>query len=338
VITASGDPLAPGLAKFCSSLVTSQYWSRVTTEYGLGAPRSCSHVVGAAMAAGTVNYAQMHQYIASSIGAAQPDGATMYLLILPPGVQFAGANNCSFSGYHGKYGMLGDAWGVVMRCQYDFASMLESLTIVGSHEIVEAATDPDVATGWGQYPTAAQPWTQSAWLPYGGGYAVENADYCISTRVIEDGVAYQRVLSNVAAAAGDDPCVPALAVPYYNVTVPEDWYAVAPGSTVDIPITGWSNAPAEMWQISAAAAESSTPPPAVMSRSIEGQDVTIGDVTYHAMTAGQTSIMHVTMNTTAQSGTWRVFWLYSFRVDSTGADGIAGDDHDHLWRVGVYVP
>jgi len=33
-----------------------------------------------------------------------------------------------------------------------------------------------------------------------------------------------------------------------------------------------------------------------------------------------------------------VFWLYSYRLDATGADGVGGDDHDHLWRVGVYVP
>ena len=338
VITAAGDPLATELGQFCSAIVTSKYWSQVTAEYGLGAPRGCTHVVGAAITASTMNDTQMKQYIANSIGATQPDGGTMYVLYLPPSVSFAGGTTCAYSGYHEPYGTLGDGWGVVERCQFDFASMLESLTIVGSHEILEAATDPGDTGGWGQYPTSAQPWTQSAWLPYGAGYPVEVADYCISSRVIENGIAYQRILSNAAAAKGDDPCVPALSVPYYNLTVPQDWYAVAPGATVDIPLTGWSTGSAAMWEISAAAAESSMPPPVVASRVIESPPVTIGSTTYHAMTSGQTATMHVTMGSAAPSGSWRVFWLYSFRVDASGADGIDGDDHDHLWRVGVYVP
>ena len=338
VVTATGDPLATKLGEFCSALVVSQWWTTVTSEYGLGTPRGCVHVVGAALASGTtLDDTQMQQYIASSVGANAPDGGTMYLLYLPPGVVFSGGAGCPYGGYHLPYGTLGDGWGVVERCQYDFATMLEALTIVGSHEIVEAATDPDVSTGWGQYPTAANQWTQSAWLPYGGGYPVEAADYCISTRAIESGVAYQRMLSNSASAAGNDPCVPALPVTYYNLTTPQDWYAVAPSATVDIPLIGWSTAPTEMWEISAAVAESSTPPPVVASRAIQAPIVTIGTAQYRTMTTGQTATLRVTMGA-AMSNTWRVFWLYSFRIDSTGADGLAGDDHDHLWRVGVYVP
>jgi hypothetical protein len=340
VITAAGDPLETELGNYCNSLVASTWWSRVTGEYNLGAPRGCVHLVGAAMTSpSTLADAEMTQYIANTTaGSAAPDGQTMYLLLLPPGVQFAGNGNCGYSGYHLPYGTLGDGWGVVMRCQFDYASILESLTIVGSHEVVEAATDPDTASGWGEYPTAAKQWTQNVWLPYGGGYPVEVGDFCISTRAIENGVAYQRVFSNIAAAAGDDPCVPALSLPYYNLTVPQDWYAVAPGATVDIPITGWSNAPTDLWEFSAAAGEASTTPPPIASRTIDAPLVTIAGTPYHTMVTGQTSIMHVTMGAGAASGQWRAFWLYSYRLDAAGADGVDGGDHDHIWRVGVYVP
>ena len=225
-----------------------------------------------------------------------------------------------------------------MRCQFDFSSMLEALTVVGSHEIAEAATDPDTTSGWGLYPTNAPIWQQSAWIPYGGGYSVEVGDFCISTHAQESGFWFQRMLDNSAAAAGDDPCVPALSVPYYDVTAPQDWYAVGPGQTVDIPITGWSNAPADPWELTVGPAESSTPPPIVASRTLDAPSVTIGGTTYHQMTSGGTAVLHVTMASTSPSGSWRAFWLYSYRIDSTGSDGLAGDDHDHLWRVGVYVP
>ena len=343
VITAPGDPLGTELAQFCQTLVTSQWWTRVTSAYGLGTPSGCVSLVGAAMASpATLDDTAMQQYIAGAIAAApsppQPDGQTMYLLYLPPGVQFAGNGNCGYSGYHLPYGTLGDGWGVVMRCQFDFSTVLESLTVVGSHEIVEAATDPDTAKGWGLYPTSDPVWTQSAWIPYGGGYSVEVGDFCIAAHTQEAGVWFQRVFDNTAAAGGDDPCVPAISVPYYNVTIPQDWYAVGPGQTVDIPITGWSTSPADPWQLTVSAAESSTPPPVVQARTVEGPTVTIGGTVYHQMTTGGTAVMHLTMASTSPSGSWRTFWFYSYRVDASGADGLAGDDHDHLWRVGVYVP
>jgi hypothetical protein len=343
IVTAPGDPLAAQLGTFCSKLVTSQWWSTVTSEYALGAPRGCVHLVGGALASpATLDDMQMRQYIASAIDAApsppSPDGQTMYLLYLPPGVQFAGNNNCSFNGYHEPYLGGGDGWGVVMRCQFDFSSMLESLTIVGSHEVLEAATDPDGTTGWGLYPTAAEPWTQSVWLPYSAGYPVEVADFCISTHVEEDGVWYQRSLSNVAAAKGDDPCVPALPVPYYSVTIPHDWYAIAPGQSVDIPITGWSTAPTDRWEVVVTQAEASTPGPPTTRDPLDTPTATVAGVTYHTLTSGETATLHVSMGAGAVSGTWRTFWITSFRLDATGADGVNGDDHDHLMRVGVYVP
>jgi hypothetical protein len=175
-------------------------------------------------------------------------------------------------------------------------------------------------------------------LPYGSGYPVEVADFCISTHVMENGVWYQRSFSNVAAAAGDDPCVPAITVPYYNVTVPQDWYAISPGGSVDIPLTGWSNGAAAMWEVLVSAAESSSPAPPITRQPLDTPTVTIAGQTYHTLTVGQTATLHVAMGAGATSGEWHTFWIESFRLDSSGASGVNGDDHDHSWRVGVYVP
>src|SRR2546423_9512550 len=41
VITAPSDTLASELAAFCTTLVTSQWWTTVAAPYGLGTPRGC---------------------------------------------------------------------------------------------------------------------------------------------------------------------------------------------------------------------------------------------------------------------------------------------------------
>jgi hypothetical protein len=343
VITAPADPLADQLFAACDALVAGNYWSTVTSEWGLGPTRGCVHVTGAAIAAPAVLAdAQMTQYIANAIAASStpidPDGQTMYLLYLPPRVGFAGNGNCGFSGYHEPYGTLGDGWGVVMRCQFDFSSILESLTVVGSHEILEAATDPDDATGWGLAASPGQVWDSTAWQPYSGqDFLVEVGDFCNNTHTLEGGFYFQRQFSNAAAARGDDPCVPALTVPYYNVTIAQDWYPIQPGQAMSIPMTGWANGDTAAWQVFVGAAEQSTPPPPT-TIAVSGPTITIAGNTYNAMTVGQTETIEVTMGANAASGSWQTFTVYSFRCDPAGRDGLDGDDHDHMWRFGVYVP
>ena len=103
VVTAPGDPLAGQLAQFCQTLVTSQWWTRVTSAYGVGAARGCVSLVGPAITApATLDDTALTQYIASAVAAAanppMPDGETMYLLYLPPGVQFAGNGTAATAG------------------------------------------------------------------------------------------------------------------------------------------------------------------------------------------------------------------------------------------------
>src|SRR5262249_7559416 len=156
----------------------------------------------------------------------QPDGKTMYLVYLPDGAHIASnpAGVCFPNGYHNTFGMMGDQFGVVMGCTGGFfESRLQAMTIVGSHEVIEAATDPKN----GYYLAAAhpqRPWLDSPWIHLEADTFVENADMCIGTRVREGDFFYQRNLSNIGAARGEDPCAPGLSMAYYSVTTDQDWF------------------------------------------------------------------------------------------------------------------
>ena len=61
----------------------------------------------------------------------------------------------------------------------------------------------------------------------------------------------QRVYSNTSAAAGGDPCLPAMG-PYYATDVePQTWVSVPAGSSTSFSVVGWSTAMVPTWALSA---------------------------------------------------------------------------------------
>jgi hypothetical protein len=208
----------------------------------------------------------MTAYIQSLIDggtAPAPDGETCYLLYLPDGVSIASGPG-PFSAYHSPYPAygegLGDGWAVVSRATpYGGGeTQLEELTRVASHEVLEAATDP----GWTSYavaPAATPPWKGSVWSVFQVPGPVEAGDLCEGTRTFEPdgGSEYQRILAPSPPANGD-PCLPAPAEPYYDVSAPADWYALGgDAGTVSISITGWSEAATDDWLVIATVAQAS---------------------------------------------------------------------------------
>src|SRR5262249_3116358 len=154
--------------------------------------------------------AEMKQYIADAVAAAvpspAPDGHTVYVLYLPPGsmmvVDGAPDTACAGIPYHTGYGPLGDGMAVLNRCPISFPSQLDMFTAVAAHEIAEAATDsnPNKDPAWEMWSDdASAPWTSSVWNEVELESSAENGDLCISTRVEEQGFAFQRIFSNVAA-------------------------------------------------------------------------------------------------------------------------------------------
>ncbi|MGH7293389.1 MAG: hypothetical protein ACRELB_00580 [Polyangiaceae bacterium] len=335
IVASSGDPQASDYFAYGDALIASAWWQSFATEYGLGTPTTSTHVTGPAITTDPTSQA-MVKYITSAV-AASPDagaganGDTMYMLFLPTGVDIQdqrGPNtSCQYyGGYHTTYDNSGDAWGVVQHCPITNTGLtdLQWMTIGASHEIAEAATDPIPDNGYTLVPQIdyAQPWTQPPWAAslYG-----EVGDMCVETQITEGSYMYQRIWSIAAAAKGLDPCVPPHAqYAYVNTSAPKGWYTVAAGTSVNVPITGWSDRATPDWIVAAD----------IWSQSGTGYTATISSPTtkngYATTNNGKASTLTITAPVSASPGSWAIAYIASETFVSTG-------DQYHLWVVGAYV-
>jgi hypothetical protein len=137
----------------------------------------------------------------------------------------------SFGGYHSEddLGSVDFPYAVVPFC-YDDQNEQD---IAASHELIEASSDPFPFTAPAYvFRDETVPWT------YVPG---EVADLCVGYEVQIDGFLAQRIWSNDAATAGTQPCVPAPAGPYFNISpAPGNTLLVRPGQTATFQLTGWS--------------------------------------------------------------------------------------------------
>jgi hypothetical protein len=167
---------------------------------------------------------------------------------------------------------------------------------------------------------------------------VEIGDLCIATRVTEGGMEYQREFSNASASAGLDPCVPALAQPYFNVSPApstKGWFAAAPGQQVSIEVTGWSSGPTRDWIASAdPLAHDGTRFPAHLE---SASSMTIAGHVYRTTNNGRTLTVKATIPAAATSGWWGVVKIWSLHADASGVTP-ADEDIAHEGLVGLYVP
>jgi hypothetical protein len=259
-VTFAGDPYVSTLEAFDDQLVTSSWWSTVTsgycTEAGacVGPGWSGGHVELSTPAApsytdstngsGSTLQTFLWDEISQAVFPAT-DENTIYVVYFPVTTQISVSatgeqTNVScqqFGGYHESFSTdVGTTvvYAVIPECAPAKGSNLtqtESLTFAASHEIVEAATDPVQATTLqnqqtlGYYLNLSDP-TVLGWNLLGGG---EAADLCVDITGLnqdattEDGYTVQRIWSNASAAAGLDPCVP---------TPPNDvYFNVAPSAT-----------------------------------------------------------------------------------------------------------
>jgi hypothetical protein len=136
-------------------------------------------------------------------------------------VTFQGIKSCTgFGGYHSEVG--GVVYAEVNGCASYGARLAPPETVTGidfttgltTHELFEAVTDPFESTtpAWASIDSAHVAWTM---FLYGG----EIADTCEMqpSAFFEEptlGYEVQRVFSNAAAGAGQDPCVPAVGAPF----------------------------------------------------------------------------------------------------------------------------
>jgi hypothetical protein len=183
-----------------------------------------------------------------------PDDRTVYMIYVSAAtadVDSGGTKSCIASkGFHDFDfdATLQQAYAIAVI--YDCRGGLDDLTATASHELVEAATDPFLASNYVIYDPNL-------------GVTAESADMCeFLDAVREGGFDVTRAWSNAAARGGRNPCVPAPSGDvYYNVEVSP---SVAPvmkagdSGVYTFVLTGWSEGPVSPWVLIPIPGEGST--------------------------------------------------------------------------------
>ena len=204
------------------------YWAATTSEYGIGHATGTPAVMVNETPTGTIDDSAIQSWLAGKLNGddplfPKPDANTLYVIYYPAGVtitlpdgQGGSSQSCiGFGGYHGQitldaaHGSAAVAYSVIPRCG-TFAGFdgVDALTVVTSHEIIEAASDPFVV----QSPAYQGPDNEHfywAFALYGG----ELGDMCAQDQnnfqqFTDPAYALQRTWSNKSAKAGHNPCVP----------------------------------------------------------------------------------------------------------------------------------
>lgn len=206
------------IADFTNKIGASEYWKATTEEYGVGPATGLPMIEIATAAPTTTTDDQIQAFLKDKLTNdptfPQPDGQTLYSVFYPSGttITLDADKSCqSFGGYHAEFNHNGQAvpYSVVPRCNnFGGLSGIDMVTGAGSHEYVEAATDPFPYnnTAYGQVDNAHIYWL----FALGGG---ETSDMCAQLPAAFTqfpGLDYivQRSWSNGAAKAGHDPCQP----------------------------------------------------------------------------------------------------------------------------------
>ncbi|MFO0756058.1 MAG: hypothetical protein U0359_06185, partial [Byssovorax sp.] len=274
-ITYNSDPHQADLDAAVSEMAATSFWAETTAEYGVGPLTVLPPIHLADAAPKSLTDTTLEATLAANLSGNSPawgaaDPSAIYLFVLPEGTVIDAGGNCCeyFDGYHAdvKVGTSRVAYAVACTCPgFDGpkVSDLEQVTVVMSHEMVEAATDPFLKPAFLQADD-----DHAIWSVLTGG---ETSDLCTMERdayYTVPGAQYmiQRSWSNAAAAAGHDPCVPHDPGPYFTaapvlpdkVTI-DNFGAVSTrgvkipvGSTKSIDVVLFSDAPTDgPWDVAA---------------------------------------------------------------------------------------
>lgn len=219
IVFANDDPtIKAQIEDFTTSIGASEYWKAATSEYGVGAAVGLPKIELAENAPANITDTAIQQFLANKImndpTFPEPDGQTLYAVFYPSSTKISlqGETSCqSFGGYHAEFPLGGGAvpYAVVPRCN-NFGGLngIDMVTGAGSHEYVEAVTDPFPYNN----PAFSQPdGAHLFWLfAIGGG---ETGDMCAQnqgafTKFPDLDYVVQRSWSNASAKAGHDPCLP----------------------------------------------------------------------------------------------------------------------------------
>lgn len=310
-ITFPGYVHEAAVRSFGEWVTTSAWLETVGEDYGVGAGSYAGNVVLDMAAPASATDADTRALITAKIEDGTlpaPTSDTVYVLYYPTSTSvtnFAGRTSCplgvdgapTVGGYHWEAvtGTTRFAYAVLPTCSIT-SDALVYLEVSSSHELIEAATDPlpNTSAGW----VLAD--RESSWNALTG----ENADLCdFLAWIPTEGHWVQPVWSNSKARTGGSPCVPAAPGPYFNTSVtPSTIRRVARGSSVELELRGWSDAPSEAW--------------ALVAESYGAFDAR-PSLTRDTMTNGESASLTVTVPASARAGSMAVVYLYSVRSWAT---------------------
>ena len=332
-----GNETTPSLSGFAAAFMTSDVWTSVAGEYGLGTAQPTVTITGAANLTGSQSESAIQSYIEGYATAGNaPDGHTIYLVFLPSAAYIENDQGCQtqgIGGYHtyffDNFSTSTDGWAVVQHCTGTAQQGLTETqwaTIAASHEIAEAATDVDGQNGYafasaqGQDPRSFSIWDDVL--------LTEIGDLCVMTQVNEGAYSYQRMWSNKAAKNGMDPCAPAV-TPYFNTGAvggdTNGWFKTS-GGKVDIQLEAFSNAAVADWALAAVVGQSTE------SGWTGNLTSPRGGSTQHLINNNEKGTLSVSAPAGASSGSYAIFELVSEATTATGGEYV------HIWPIGVYVP
>jgi hypothetical protein len=274
-ITFGADPLRPRLEQFGDTITQTAWWDAVREGY-CSPETSTTTCVGRGTGGGHVNIAaspttqftdsansgpsSLQDFLLARIKDGTlpaPTLNTIYAVYLPSGVSVTldSATSCQeFGGYHNTLtattangGDMPVAYAIIPRCD----ATEKTATFSASHELIEAATDPNVGLNAIAYYMQDQLWA------FAGG---EVGDVCVDftgggeDSYVESGFSVQRTWSNKSAKAGHDPCVPIPAGEIYFNAAPakgQEQAALSVGASTTVDITAFSDAPMADWDVTA---------------------------------------------------------------------------------------
>ncbi len=243
-VTWTADPNEATYEQFGDEIGKSKYWSTATSEYGVGVATSgmANHVEIATAPPTMLADTDIAALVTTNTTPTTPpttsmwptpNANTLYVLYIPSttSVLLQGSDACQqgIGGYHDSVtvGTLNVPFGVVLQCTQlaGQGGLVDEATQSASHEIVEAATDPDPngAPAWYGFDDSDHlSWDIFQQFQDEVGDACElyfDSFYTDVEPAFSFGV--QRMWSNKSAAAGHAPCVPTDGTPYYNTTLLE---------------------------------------------------------------------------------------------------------------------
>lgn len=236
--TFNNDPAAADLNDFAVKLAASRYWATATGEYGVGAlsaaasqafifawPTSTTDGdLNAGQSSNVETFLAAQLDDASALAWGSPDPSSIYVLMLPSGLQvspdggsIASACDANILAWHTAMTLPQSGvtvpYVVVPNCgPRGPLTELESRTLALSHALVEAATNP-LLDAYNSVDANHIAWQLASGSPEVASACVAalGSSSALWTQPADLPFVVQRTWSNAAAAAGEPPCVPSAA-------------------------------------------------------------------------------------------------------------------------------